>query len=128
MAIVVAWPKPVATAPLAGSSEATATVNSTATMYGSTRNRDIGAVQLGVVPGDVALHQLDRRGHADVALLDLGQPAVVGPQLEQGVVDGGVRGEQARRGVDRHVDAEVLELGERQPRRLAAGDLVEQQR
>ena len=32
MAIVVAWPKPVAAAPLAGSSEATATVNSNARM------------------------------------------------------------------------------------------------
>ena len=32
MAIVVAWPKPVATAPLAGNSEATATVNSNARM------------------------------------------------------------------------------------------------
>lgn len=77
---------------------------------------------------DVSFEQLDRVRDADCARVGLGQPSVVGPQLQQRFLDGGMRGEQARRRVDRHIHAEVFQLGQGEPRRLPAGDLVEQQR
>ena len=45
---------------------------------------------------------------SSVTGLGLGKPAVVGSQLQQRVVDRGLRGEQARRAVNGRVDTEVF--------------------
>ncbi len=82
-------------------------------------------VPFGVVATDVALQQRERGGDVDITLFDLRQTTVLSFELQQRLVNGSLRGEQAQRAVERHIDADILQFGQRQARGLAADDLVD---
>lgn len=73
----------------------------------------------------IVFQQSGRCGHTGTVLVE---STVVGVQIAQCLRYGGVRGEQAQRGINGDVHAEFAEFGQRQPRRHSACYLVEQQR
>src|SRR3569833_696679 len=86
---------------------------------------EAGRSRPAVAAADVVFEQVETVFYADRTRWE---PAVVLLETGVGLVHRGLRGEQTRGAVDRDADAEFVQVAEGEARRLAAGDLVGQQR